>query len=142
MALVLVVAFPLLLGRSPLFPFSLFGALILGRPAVEEPGAASMMVGLFAHQTGPSVFWAKLFGMGVGYAQRPLRLRSCLLAGACVGMVAEALDVYVLLPPVSKQLHGTDFWARYVPHAVGWAAHLAYGLTLGAIYWRWQARAR
>jgi len=52
--------------------------------------------------------------------------------GAVMGLASQLIDLNLLLPPAMKALHGHDIWAEQVPAFSSWAAHLVFGLGLGA----------
>lgn len=134
MVLCLMGAFGIFLGRSAFFPLQLLAGLVLGEEALRQSGPRTMLVGLLAHQLGPSLLWSKLFGLAVGYLRGPPSLLTSIGIGLAVGLVALILDVYVLLPPVQQLMHGVNVWAEHVPRGWAWAGHLVYGGALGAAF--------
>lgn len=130
-----------LMGRGWLFPMQLMTALFAGEGALERASALTVLPGVVAHFTAPTFFWARVFGLMVGYAHR-VPLRTSLLLGLAVAALAQLTDVYLFMPHVQQQLNGENLWARYVPPAWSWAEHLVFGATLGLFYWRWQPRPR
>src|SRR5690606_21439154 len=123
MVLCLFAAYRFLLGTDWGFPLRLFAALVLGAEAFERPDLRTLLVGFLVHQLGPVVLWARLFGLVLGFRKAPPTM-----------VVALAIDVHLLLPPVLSMMHGANIWAENVPRAVAWVAHLVYGGVLGAAY--------
>lgn len=128
----------MLRGNSPLRPLQVFTALIFGERPLHEVSLRGLLPGFLAHQSGPSVLWAKLFGLVVGLRPRPWRLELALSLGVAIGAVALFVDGYVLMPGIQHQLHGRNLWAENVPVWVAVITHLVYGTSMGFFYWRWQ----
>jgi hypothetical protein len=126
------------LGEPFLYPLQVMNAVLVGEAALERPTFHYLMPGLVAHQLGPSIFWGRVFGLPVGYAETRLSLRWTLLLGLAVGIVAQLMDVYLLMPHFQKQVNGRNLWAENVPRSLDWMAHCVYGLALGYSYWRLQ----
>ncbi|MHB8877021.1 MAG: hypothetical protein ACYC8T_25275 [Myxococcaceae bacterium] len=124
----------LFMGRSALFPARLMGALISGEAALDRVTASAMAAGMFAHFTGPTLFWSRVYGLLRGWDSAPPRLSVALLTGLGVCVAAELLNVRLLLPAAQRALHGRNLWLENVPPALDWAGHLAFGLTLGAVF--------
>ena len=129
-------------GESWLRPLRVLGSLVLGPGTLETSSVSPLCIGLFAHQTGPTYFWSRLFGLAVGYLRHPLRPGSSLGLGLAFGIVAEIVDVELLLPAAQKALNGTDLWRANVPGVWDWAVHLIFGASLGGFYFLLQSGRR
>ena len=139
MLLCMAVAYRHEAGVPWLFPLQLLAALVLGPEALARSDVQTLEVGFLAHQLGPTVVWARLYGLLLGFRSSPSPLALALAAGFGVGAVALALDAYLLLPPVLRMMHGANVWAENVPRSIAWIAHGVYGGTLGCAFW-WLAR--
>jgi hypothetical protein len=139
MLVVLVLRF-LATGRGVLVPLQFLTALAAGEQALTQVSVLTVLPGLLAHFLGPSLFWARLFGLMVGYAPGRVPPWTALLLGLLIGTLAQCLDVYLFMPYLQRQLHGQNLWKLFLPGAWSWGLHLVYGATLGLAYWRLQPR--
>ncbi|MEW5848137.1 MAG: hypothetical protein AB2A00_04955 [Myxococcota bacterium] len=129
MMTVLVVAFPLAMGRSPLVPLQVIGAFVFGDTATEAAHLPSLVAAVVLHLMGPSLLWGLVAGALV-FALNVRRFPSLLPLGLMVGVLAQVVDVNMVLPPAFQALHGHNIWAENIPTFWSWVAHVVYGLTL------------
>ena len=134
MAVVVMAVFTLFLGKGPLYPVQVIGAVIFGDAALHGFHLPAFVAGLLVHQLGPALLWGVLFG-GAAYALRISRGGKLLALGAATGLLSQIVDVNLVLPPVMNALHGHDIWAAQVPAFWSWAAHLVFGLGLATYPW-------
>jgi hypothetical protein len=132
MAVVVMLVFGLFLGKSPLYPVQVIGSLIFGEEALRGLHVPALLTGLILHQLGPSLFWGLVFGLGV-YAFKLEGTIKLATLGLLVGIFSQAMDSNVLVPAAFQAMGSPDLWAREVPVAWSWAAHVVYGLCL-AVY--------
>ena len=136
----MVLAAALWPGVGALRPLQVIASLVLGRAALDTHALSALAVGVFVHLSGPTYFWSRMFGLVVGYARHPLSWGRCLALGVAFGIVAELVDVRLLLPAAQKAINGADLWRETVPVWWDWAAHLVFGIALGLWYGRLQPR--
>lgn len=132
MAVVVMAVFTIFLGKGPLYPVQVIGSMAFGEAALQGTHIGAVLAGLVLHQAGPSLLWGFLFGL----AARKFAIRS---NGAAIGLglafgVISMFGPYVLIPTLMNALHGVDIWNREVPMFWDWAAHIVFGLALGAAY--------
>ena len=130
MAVVMMLVFGLFLGTSPLYPVQVIGSLFFGDSALVGLHLPALFTGLVLHQLGPSLFWALVFGICV-HTFMIEGLGRQIALGLVIGVLSQAIDVYVLVPALFKVMQGDDLWAKEVPMMWSWAAHVVYGLCLG-----------
>src|SRR5262249_39938898 len=93
-------------------------------------------VGFAVHLAIPSLVW------GVGYGvldvlTRPQRASTLLLSGLVVGVLAQVIDVMILLPWLAGLGVVHDAWTPNVHRVVSWLAHIAYGIGLSFYPWKY-----
>ncbi len=115
---------------SPWFALQVLGGLVVGDSALEGLNVLVGVGGWLAHQSGPSYVWARLLGLLVGYARLPIRVARGLLSGLAIGVAAELIDIYILMP---SNPNG-HIWFQNVPRLADWAWHLIFGASLGLFY--------
>lgn len=121
-------------GGSPLTFFHLVGATFLGDDAFTHPGLPGLFLGALVHQAGVGLWWSALYGFLAQRARVGLDISRALLLGFFVGGTAEIFDVRLLMPALQSHLNGKNLWAANLDRPWDWAAHLAFGLTLGLFY--------
>jgi len=128
MAAAMMLVFGVILGENPLMPVAIIGATVYGEPALTGLHIPAILSGLVLHQLGPALFWSVVFGLCV-HLFKLSSIRSEMFLGLCIGAISQLVDVNLLVPLAYS---GDNIWAREVPMAWSWAAHLVYGLCLGA----------
>lgn len=113
------------------WPVRMIASLVLGEAAVEAPAALTWVVGLLVNQLLPALAWSMAFAWIAMSPRFTIRLSTCVTLGLVIGLAAMMVDVFFLIPPVLSVLHDRDFWWDYTPRPWDWAAHIAYGMSLG-----------
>jgi hypothetical protein len=126
------------LRTSGFFPMQAIAASMTDPHAVEGVNPDAFIIGLLIHQLVPSLAWGLVFGALV-WAVRPRRNAGLTLLGLAVGLVAWLVDVELLVPALA---HNPDLWNSAIPLPIGLLAHLAYGLGLSLLPWKFDPIAR
>ena len=134
MGVVAMAVFALVLGKAFLFPLQVMTGLFAGDSALGEVSLRTTLPGLLAHQLGPAFFWSMVFAACAVAGRDRFTLGQALLVGFAIGGISQIVDVYLLMPPFQEAVNGHNVWAENVPRFWDWAAHFAYGLSLGGIY--------
>lgn len=129
MAIVVMIVFATFLGKNPLFPVQVIGAVAFGSSALEGFHIGAILAGLLLHQLGPSLLWGGLFAV-IAEKFDILTVKQSLFTGIAIGVVSM-VGPYVLIPAVMNTLHGVDFWNQEVPMFWDWAAHITFGASFG-----------
>jgi len=135
MAVVVMLVFALFLGKNLLYPVQVIGSALLGESALQGFNILAILLGLILHQLGPSLLWGFIFAKIINGTTSNFNLPSTsksLLVGLIIGVISM-LGPYVLIPTLTKTLHGVDIWNREVPLFWDWAAHLVFGVSF-ALY--------
>ena len=130
MAVVVMAVFTLL-GKGPLFPVQVIGSIAFGDAALAGLHLPALVTGLVVHQSAALV-WSLVFAL----AAAKIGARTAATAaglGVAVGALSQLVDVYLMMPPIMRALHGHDLWADNVPAQWSWAAHVVFGLAF-ALY--------
>lgn len=127
-------------GNSPVFALQFLTALFAGPQALQHATLGTTLPGVLAHQLGPSLLWARIFAVLVGFRRDRLPLLRSLGLGLLIGTAALLTDVYLFMPKVQQQLNDRDLWALYMDPASSWLTHVVYGGALGFFYWLFQER--
>jgi hypothetical protein len=144
MAATLMAIFSVFLNRSLFYPIQLIASSALGPDALDRLDARTLLFGLLIHQLGPALAWGLIFG-AVVWIFKPRRSVPLMMWGLLVGVLAQVVDVYVLLPLLSRGLAARlplfgalaqNPWA-HVPLAASWLAHLTFGLGLSLFPWKY-----
>lgn len=133
MAVVVMLVFAVVFGKSPLYPVQVIGSMLFGEAALPDFHLGAVLAGLVLHQAGPSLLWGFLFGL---FARRA-NIESAGQAlgyGLILGMISMA-GPYLLIPLLMKSLHGVDIWNREVPIFWDWAAHIVFGASFALYPW-------
>lgn len=128
MAAVMMLVFGVILGESPLLPVAVIGGTVYGEAALTGLHIPAILAGLVLHQLGPALFWSVVFGLCV-HLFKLGSIRSEAVLGLCIGVISQIVDVNLLMPFAYS---GDNLWAREIPMAWSWAAHIVYGLCLAA----------
>lgn len=131
MGATMMAVFTIFLERHPLFPFQVIASFALGSAAVETQTAGAVFLGLAIHLLGPTIFWGATFGVLV-YFLNVCRGSTLVILGLGIGIMAQIVDVNAMVPGMYTLLHGRDIWTENVPLVWSWAAHLIFGVVLGA----------
>jgi hypothetical protein len=129
MAVVMMGVFALILQKTALFPVQVIGSIIYGDRALVGTHLPSIIAGLLLHQLGPALVWGVLFGAAV-YAFDARQGGKLAVVAIGAGLIAQIVDVNIILPMVFNALHGHDLWAENVPAFWSWASHLVFGIGL------------
>jgi hypothetical protein len=150
MAAALMAMSGVFLGKGLFYPLELTAASVLGSDAIGQLDARTLLVGVLVHQLGPSLAWGIVFG-AVVWCFKPDGSVRLMMWGLLIGIVAQIVDVYVLLPLLSGELSGRipvfgplqheNLWAR-MPIAANCLAHLIFGLSLSLYPWKFDPIAR
>lgn len=127
MAVVVMLVFAVILGKSPLFPVQVIGSTLFGESALVGFHLGAFVAGLLLHQLGPSLLWGTLFGL-IATKYQIRTPKSALTLGLLIGVVSM-VGPYVLIPAVMTLLQGKDLWAQEVPLFWDWAAHIVFGAS-------------
>lgn len=119
--------------RSWRWPLEVIAAFFLGESLLSSTSWL-WFVGFLLHQLGPSLAWSLFFGWFALSPAISTGLGPSLILGACVGLVAQFVDGYFLVPLLGDFLQGSNAWHRHVGWFWSWSAHLVYGLTLGFFF--------
>lgn len=131
MAVVVMLVFAVVYGKSPLFPVQVIGSALLGESALQGFNVVAILAGLILHQAGPSLLWGFIYGL-LAKKVSVETTGSALGLGIGVGIVSM-VGPYLLIPFVMNTLHGVDIWNREVPMFWDWAAHIVFGASF-ALY--------
>jgi len=134
MAIAMMVVSTFLLGQTPFVPIQSIGAFVLGSSALDGMNPIAFVVGFLLHQLGPALAWSLAFGALVAVV-RPQRAVVLMYLGLFVGVLAQVVDVYILLPRITTALSLPNYWAEHVHPAVSWLVHLVFGLGLCMFPW-------
>jgi hypothetical protein len=129
MAVVVMLVFALILGKSPLYPVQVIGSLIFGEEGLRGFHFPAFLTGLLLHQLGPSLFWGLVFGLCV-YALKVEGTTQLAILGLVIGIFSQVADASILVPAAYQMMGTPDLWAREVPALWSWAAHVVFGLCL------------
>lgn len=150
MAATLMVLSGVFLGKGLFYPLELIAASVLGSDAIGRLDAHTLLVGVLVHQLGPALAWGIVFG-AVVWLFKPVGSVQLMMWGLLIGMIAQIVDVYVLLPLLSGELSGRvpvfgplqheNLWAR-MPIAANCLAHLIFGVSLSLYPWKYDPLAR
>ena len=134
MAAAVMFGFGALLGTTPILPFQAIGSLFFGQSALRpEPHVGAFVAGLLLHQLGPSLIWGLLMGFG-SFAMGAVRGSAIVVLGTSIGIVAQLVDVNMLLLVAYDVLGLRDIWLQHAPSFWSWVAHFVFGLTLAAVF--------
>lgn len=119
--------------RAFRWPLDVIGAFVVGEGTLGQTGWL-WFPGLLANQLGPALTWSLLFAWFALSPSFPRRLPQLLLLGLGIGLVAQFIDGYFVLPLLGQFLHGSNSWSLHIGWFWSWSAHLAYGLSLGWLF--------
>ncbi|MGZ3729226.1 MAG: hypothetical protein ACXVCG_08370 [Bdellovibrionota bacterium] len=131
MAVVVMLVFTVVFGKSPLYPVQVIGSMVFGEAALPNFNLRAVLAGLALHQGGPSLLWGALFGI-LATKVDISSTATALGFGLALGVVSMT-GPYLLIPALMHALHGVDIWNREVPMFWDWAAHLVFGASF-ALY--------
>jgi hypothetical protein len=148
MVVVMMALFSVFLRESPFSPVEAIAAAVLGEHVVGSLDARTLIVGVLVHQLGPALFWGVFFG-AVVWLVKPRRGMALMLMGLLVGALAQIVDIYLVLPALSRHAHALgdlaaagNVWTAHVPPAVSWIGHLMFGAALSFYPWKYDPMAR
>lgn len=141
MAAAMMAIYTFALGQTPFLPVQTIGAYVRGSSALEGMNPTAFAAGVAMHQLGPSLAWGLAFGVLVAVI-RPRRAMALMLLGLLVGLLAQVVDVYVLLPRFALELGVPNYWGEHVHPAVSWLLHGVFGLSLSIFPWKFDPMAR
>jgi hypothetical protein len=130
MATAMIAVFAVFLGKDPLYPLQVIGAFVFGEGALTGFHLPAFLAGVALHQWGPSFVWGAAFGLAA-YALSLKRGVHLVALGLATGLLAQIVDVELILPVAFRALHGHDIWAEQVPAFWSWTSHVVFGLSLG-----------
>ena len=131
MAVVVMLVFAVIFGKSPLYPVQVIGSVLFGDSALHGFHLGALLAGLVLHQLGPSLLWGAIFGV-LATKLSITSVQSAFILGLGIGVVAMT-GPYFLIPFVMNTLQGVDYWNREVPMFWDWAAHIVFGASF-ALY--------
>jgi len=140
MAVALMAVYTFVFGQSPFVPLQTIGAYARGASALDGIDPVAIAAGVALHQLGFALAWGLLFGIFVAVI-RPERALSLMFLGLAVGLLAQVVDVYVVLPQLATALHVPNYWAEHVHPAASWFVHVVFGLSLSLYPWKFDPAA-
>ena len=135
MAVVAMIVFAVFLGKSPLYPVQVMGALVVGEEGLNGLQASTLLAGLAIHMFA-SIVWGLIFGVAAMLFSIHSTAKA-LLFGLILGVVSM-IDVYVIVPAALQALGRADIWNREVPMFWDWAAHLVFGASFACFPWAYR----
>ena len=111
-----------------LFP-QVLGRLVFGPTATEGLHLPALFLGTALHLLGPCLVWGLAFGALAWLSGARFGGQLSALA-IVVGVTAQLVDVYVVLPWLLDISGQPDFWTGLVPGVWSWMYHLLFGLGL------------
>ena len=141
MAVAMMAVYNFALGKNPFLPLQAIGAMVHGNGALDGMNAKAFFTGLVIHQLGPSLFWGLALSVVV-ILSRPRYASTLLLLGIAVGVLAQGVDVYLLLPRLEAELGVPSYWTLQVHPVASWFFHIVYGVSLSLFPWKYDPVAR
>jgi hypothetical protein len=136
MAVVVMVLDHIFADRSPFLPLQALATLVYGDAALRPWNGLAIGVGALLHILGPAVIWGLFFALIVRMAH-PNRAASLLILGLLTGLLAQVVDIYIVLPAVFAHQHLANAWFANVHPAASWLAHIAFGVGLSLVPWKY-----
>ena len=140
MAVAMMAIYTFVLGQTPFLPLQTVGAFARGGSALDGIQPLAFAAGLAMHQLGPALAWGLVFGILVALI-RPERAMALMFLGLFVGLLAQVVDVYFLLPRFAAALDVPNYWAAHVHPAASWFVHAVFGLSLSLYPWKFDPAA-